>query len=177
MAEAYRLRYERTEGATEITGHGTALCFKKGMLLTAAHNVSSGEPFVEVGKDWFKAKVVRKDEDLDVALLECKEAEKWSPLALDTPSPGKGIVLRGSKRGAEIKDFPGRVVRAWYKGRAQWLAEVEFDHGDSGGALMFAKEVVAGMAVAGIPKDGDMDKGKALFLPATVLWAFLLEHP
>jgi len=31
------------------------------------------------------------------------------------------------------------------------------------------------MAVAGIPKDGDMDKGKALFIPAVVLWTFLLE--
>ena len=182
LAEAYRLKYTRLdekEGVV-VTGHGTAFCYEKGRLLTAAHNVSTGEPLIEVNGDWVKAKVVRKNEDSDIALLECKEAEKWSPLALETPSPGKDIVLRGSKRGEKVSDRKGRISTAWYKGRAQWLADIGgegFDHGDSGAPLMFASNVVVGMVVAGIPKDGDMDKGKALFLPAMVLWSFLLERP
>ena len=71
-----------------------------------------------------------------------------------------------------MKPFKGTVIRAWDKGFARFLADVEFDHGDSGCPIVMDGKI-AGIAVAGLPLDGDIDKTKCLFVPATVLRSFL----
>ena len=181
-AFAYMLKYERTEKRPDsevlITGHGTATCFKPGKLLTAAHNCFNGDTpldriFILVGKDWKPVRVVRTDKDIDVALIECPEAEQFTPLGPD-PKLKDRFTLTGSKRGAALTSPKGQVISLWYKGRANFLAEVKFDHGDSGGPIIMDGRI-GGMAVAGLPLDGDIDTTKCLFVPATVLRSFLAD--
>jgi len=177
-AFAYALKAERFEqNDYVITAHGTATCFESGKLLTAAHNVvdqnkKETDVFIEVKGVWKPAIVLKINHDIDLALLECKSAQKTTSLAKNNPKEGASFVLWGSKRGKPISSHEGTVKRAWYKGFADYLADVSFDHGDSGAPLI-ANGKVIGIACAGLPKDGDIDTSKALFVPVVVIRTFL----
>lgn len=181
--DVVRLRYERMEGGALITGHGTAFgirCEHKRALLTAAHNIldSKGRPYasvlIEAGDEWRKARVLFWSEKYDLALLESPADVEISGFDLGSDVSAGAVRLCGSKRGAVVTTHDGVVQERHDKGTIRDRMKVPFDHGDSGGPVL-AGEKVVGVAVAGVPKDGDLDKSIALFVPASIVKEFLKQ--
>ena len=191
-----RIRYERHEGNNLITGHGTAFGVDinrfgyqgKRYLLTAAHNVldTKDQPFatlsIEIndGKHlcWSPCKVVAFDKQMDVCLVESAE-DLRSVMELDTVEAGPGIpiVLAGSPRGIPVTLYYGDVIRCFEGGSVRSSAKIEFDHGDSGGPVVNAKtQKISGVAVAGFPKDGDLDHTRGMFVPLMAVNSFLQSN-
>ena len=188
-----RIRYERNDKGEVITGHGTAFgvdLSKWGWtghryLLTAAHNVLSDDekqPYANLkielhdGKAarWAACQAVAWDEDLDVCLIKCGE-DLSQVLELDDKDAkvGEQVVMAGSPLGMPVAIFKGVVVRRFERGTARFAAKIPFNHGDSGGPMASPLSKVVGMAVAGIPKDGDLDHEVGLFLPVAAIVSFL----
>lgn len=186
-AGTFRLRYERTEGPATITGHGTAFAVdlsgygRNGVkwLLTAAHNVlDDGKPLktlkVEFGKDWIPCRASSWDADLDICLLESEtDPPGRMTLGEGDPKEGDGIAMIGSPKGKPLKEFKGTVTRQFERGNAKSSARIPFEHGDSGGPILDSRGRVVGIAVAGVPKEGDLDKNIGLFVPLSAILAFL----
>jgi len=176
--EVARLRYERLEGHARVTGHGTAFCIDKNLLLTAAHNVldDKGEPYntihIEVGEDWIKGHVVRFDTSLDLCLIKCNAPLESLKLADADAGKGSKLLLIGSKRGTPLTFHSGVLDRRFTGGTVRTRAKIKFDHGDSGGPVL-EKNKVVGIAVAGEPKDGDLDPDICLFVPISAIRSFL----
>lgn len=189
------MRYERLAGITVITGHGTTFAVdllkygfaSKRLLLTAAHNVlDAGKPIAKIvaevdwrcpdlRNNWIPVRIIALDTDLDLCLLEASE-DVPALLELgerDPPLHGK-ISLLGSPKGEYIQEFAGIVIKRFERGTARYSAKVTFQHGDSGGPII-ADGKVAGIAVAGIPKEGDLDPDIGLFVPISGILAFLEE--
>jgi len=189
-AAVMRIRYERTEGSAKITGHGTAFgidlrdfgCDKCEFLLTAKHNVldDNGKPYktskveTATGEEdiWSRCKVIAIDDDLDLCLLEVPRKVPVLPLSSADAERGSAVTLFGAPRGTPVMPFQGVVEKMFHNGSARSEMRVEFDHGCSGGAVVQNGSVV-GIAVAGIPKDGDLDKTRGLFLPVSAIRQFL----
>jgi len=196
-ATASRIQYDRQSSGGMVTGHGTAFGVdlseygyaESRYMLTAAHNVrdQKGSPYFttlkielreETGERWVKVKVVAIDENLDICLLET---------ALDLPSlaqiadrditPGAPLVLCGSPRGVPVDIYKGSLEHFFHDGSALSLAQIKFDHGDSGGPVFCAKTgKVIGVAVAGVPKGSDLDYNLGLFIPLSGVRGFLEQH-
>ncbi|HYG74430.1 MAG TPA: LysM peptidoglycan-binding domain-containing protein [Planctomycetota bacterium] len=193
MRSTVRIRYERTENGALITGHGTAFGVDlarygysgRRHLLSAAHNVldDRGNPYdtlkIEINEGsrtyWSKVRVLASDQNLDVCLLESSD-DLPDILALGDRdlAPGSAIFLAGSPRGIPVALFQGSVMHCFDRGTIRSAAKIPFDHGDSGGPMYCpsARRVV-GVAVAGIPKDGDLDHNVGLYVPLVGLYSFL----
>jgi len=191
-AAVARLRYERIAGEAVVTGHGTAFAVDlaaygregKRYLLTAAHNVlddATRKPYdtliLETAKlKWCGVKVLAFNVSLDLCLLECtEELPAVLSLADKEAAHNTAIELTGSKRGKPLTVHTGTVVERFERGTVRTRAAVAFDHGDSGGPVTAAGAVV-GVAVAGIPKDGDLDTNVCLFVPLIAIRSFLDQH-
>ncbi|MCW8132019.1 MAG: LysM peptidoglycan-binding domain-containing protein [Planctomycetota bacterium] len=193
---AVRIRYERSAGNATVTGHGTAFgadLSKYGYagrryLLSAAHNVldDNGEPFstVKIELDgeartvWSRCRVLAFDKDLDLCLLEANDdLPALAELADFEAEAGADLVLVGSPRGIPIKVFEGTLTRRFESGTIRSAARVPFDHGDSGGPFFCSRTgKVVGVAVAGVPKDGDLDHTIGLFVPVSGVLSFMERH-
>jgi hypothetical protein len=170
-AEGFRLRHSYVEGKLTITKHGTAFAFSPRKLLTAAHNVlENGKALdgliVEVGERWLPCSVVKFNAEADIAILSVKEDVPSFQFGED-PDEGSAIVLSGSKRGQEVKREAGKITNAYTRGLL-FVGSVRFDHGMSGSPVLKDGKVV-GMAVAGIPKDDDIDHSKFCMIPVSAL--------
>ena len=154
-------------------------------LLTAAHNVlDDGEkqPYASLkielrdGKAarWAACRAVAWDGDLDLALIKCDE-DLSQLLELDDKDAAEGsqVTMAGSPLGIPVALFKGSVIRRFERGTARSAIKIPFNHGDSGGPMVSPLLKVVGMAVAGIPKDGDLDHEVGLFLPVTAIISFL----
>jgi LysM repeat protein len=193
LKSTVRFRSERMEGRDLVTGHGTAFGVDlkqfgypgKRYLLSAAHNVLDNDGRLhdtlklEMSRGaqfyWTSCKVVAFDQDLDICLVECKE-ELPEVMQLDNAelAPGNPLLLAGSPRGIPVALFRGFVMRRFYNGSVRSAARIAFDHGDSGGPMVSPRSGrVAGVAVAGIPKDGDLDHTVGLFVPLEGITSFL----
>ena len=190
---AVRIRYERNEGGALITGHGTAFgvnlapygIHSKRMMLSAAHNVldEKGRPYatlkIEINEGsrtyWSKCRVVSSDEELDICLVEAgDDLPGIADLDGTDLQPGSPVVLAGSPRGVPIGLFDGEVIRRFDSGTIRSAARLAFDHGDSGGPMFNAStKKVVGVAVAGVPKNGDLDHNIGLFVPLVAIDSFL----
>ena len=193
LSSTVRIKYERidTDGAV-VTGHGTAFgvdLSQYGLagnryLLTAAHNVLGGEKRLygttkaEVGGEWVSCSTVFRDSDFDLCVLEIG-GKLDSVLKLDEAdsSPEDELAMAGSKEGAPVKVFHGKLKKRFMLGQAQSYAEIEFGLGDSGSPIVSAKTLkVVGVAVAGFPdKDGNLDSKHGLYVPIVAIRAFLEE--
>lgn len=196
LTSTVRIRYERTEGGALITGHGTAFGVdltpygvkSRRLLLSAAHNVldGRGQPYatlkIEINEGtrtyWSRCRVVASDESMDLCLVESGDDLPALARLGDTDlQPGSPVILAGSPRGIPVALFDGEVMRRFDSGSIRSAARVKFDHGDSGGPFFCAMTMkVAGVAVAGVPKNGDLDHTVGLFVPLVGIDSFLQAH-
>lgn len=174
-----------------VTGHGTAFGVDlsafgyvgKQYLLTAWHNtVDDADPDpllqVEISGTWVACKVLACDKETDICLLESSVAMSDvitldnAELALNDP-----LVLCGSPRGVPIGLFIGSLKERFVRGSYKMLAEIPFDHGDSGGPVVSQKTYkLIGMAVSGVPKNGDINTQFMLYMPLSVIASFLQDN-
>jgi len=192
LSSAVRIRYERSEGTAKVTGHGTAFAVdlsKWGYagpkyLLSAAHNVldENNQPFTTLkvesrnpcAPSWSSCRVVAFDKDLDLCLVEASDSvPEQSVLAGHDVEVGQSVTLAGSPRGVPLELYDGNLTQCSVSGTEHSSACLPFDHGCSGGPFFNAKGEVIGVAVAGVPKDGDMDKSIGLFVPLAGVTRFM----
>jgi len=77
---------------------GTAVQYKPGRWLTAAHVVNDAGSIVQLRLDagWAEAKVIFRHETADLAVLECSSAHPWTAsLMLDMPEEGDAVRVAG----------------------------------------------------------------------------------
>ncbi|MCZ7645146.1 MAG: serine protease [Planctomycetota bacterium] len=196
LSAAVRIRYERYQDGAVITGHGTAFGADlsawgfpgRRYLLSAAHNVlnDEGRPFTTLKIEvvdgprtyWLGARTLVFDENLDLCILEAgDDLPVLGRLAVKDLRGGERAILAGSPRGTPVALYEGLMREPFYRGSVRSAVSVAFDHGCSGGPLYGAESgEVVGVAVAGIPKDGDMDHQLGLFVPVVGLRSFLEAH-
>lgn len=196
LKAAVRIRYERMEGGAVITGHGTAFGTDlsaygypgRRYLLSAAHNVldDRDQPFetlkIEVVDGprtyWLRCRVVCFDESLDLCIVEAgDDLPVLVRLADRDARPGDRVTLAGSPKGTPVALYEGSLTKRFAQGSVRSSARLPFDHGCSGGPLFDASSGdVVGVAVAGIPKDGDLDHNLGLFVPLMGVRGFLEDH-
>ena len=193
LKSAVRIQYERQEGGATNTGHGTAFGVDLSRygyggcryLLSAAHNILDDHkrPFstlrIEIVEGsrtyWSHCRAVAWDVELDLCLIAAgDDLPRTLKLGRGDLPAGAEIILAGSPRGAPVKLFTGTVTRRFERGTVRSAASIPFDHGDSGGPVVDpATGAVAGVAVAGVPKDGDLDRTIGLFVPLAGIVSFL----
>jgi LysM repeat protein len=197
MQTAVRIRYERIANGCTITGHGTAFGADLShygfngnrYLLTAAHNVLDDhhKPFttlkIEIryadGRElWAPVRPLVWDEQLDLCLVESsQDLPAIAQLSDYDMSEGGDLVLAGSPRGVPVGTYQGTVMTRFHNATVRTAAKIPFDHGDSGGPFFCARTGrVVGVAVAGVPKDGDLDHSIGLFVPMVGVTAFLEQN-
>jgi hypothetical protein len=177
-------------------GHGTAFAADLARygyagpryLLTAAHNVldDDGKPHgtlkieVQDGSErrWLACTVAACDAELDLCVVEAAQDLPRVLLLADMDVPaGSAIMMAGSPRGVPVALFDGTLTRKFERGSARSRAQIRFDHGDSGGPIACPKSgAVIGVAVAGVPKGGDLDRGIGLYVPIVAVQSFLESH-
>lgn len=182
-SSAYRIKYERQDDEQTITGWGTCFAIGESQALTAAHNVLDvhGRPYatltMEIAGRWTVVRVIRFDKELDVALLGLDD-KLLTPLvlAVEDAKPQAAVSCIASAKGRILQQYEGRVSKRNFEGQPSTLVSIQFDHGFSGAPLFNAAGQVCGMGRAGIPFQDDLDKTCGLFLPASVLRAFLEDQ-
>lgn len=197
MTPTVRIRYERMQDGCVITGHGTAFGVDltrygyqgKRYLLTAAHNVLDDrhKPFstlkIEIrypdGREmWTPVRALVWDEQLDLCIVESTaDLPSLTQLSDTDLNVGSSVLLVGSPRGVPIAQFQGSVTTRFYNATVRTATRIPFDHGDSGGPFFCARSrKVVGVAVAGVPKDGDLDHNIGLFVPMAGVASFLEQN-
>lgn len=192
-----RIRYERMQDGCVITGHGTAFGVDlarygyqgKRYLLTAAHNVldDKHKPFstlkIEIryadGREmWTPVRALVWDDQLDLCIIESSaDLPSLTQLSDTDLNVGSSVLLVGSPRGVPIAQFQGSVTSRFYNATVRTATRIPFDHGDSGGPFFCARtRKVVGVAVAGVPKDGDLDHNIGLFVPMAGVASFLEQN-
>jgi len=179
-----------------VTGHGTAFNVDLSAygytgnhhLLTAAHNVldDDGKVFdtlkIEIEEPgrtvWSRCKVLAFDKDLDLCIVESNDSVPAQVELADSDlDVGAQLLLAGSPRGKDVQIFEGTLTKRFESGSIRSAARIPFDHGDSGGPFYCARSgKVIGVAVAGVPKDGDMDYNIGLYVPIVGVKSFLERH-
>jgi hypothetical protein len=148
-AQALRVRAERIEPIGIITSCGTAHVTEQG-IVTAAHVVEQGVVTIETAEGWVKCEVLRRDDDLDIAILR----------------PARKIKAEKAKDGchASVRGTPIECLKVTLRGTL--TAEIEgFDHGGSGSPI-YHKGKFVGICVA-------MCGPIVRFVPALLVQAFL----
>lgn len=190
-----RLRLEQRSNDSIVTAHGTAFGVDltalglrgNSYLLTAGHNVVAPRSHdsdirIEIGTDengrWVACDVVAIDTELDLCLLKCNvDLPRLARLCDTDVTPGNDVVLAGSPRGIPVQAYEGKLLRRYHAGHIHSLAQVAFDHGDSGGPIFDRRSgKVAGIAVAGIPDKDDLNTSLGLYVPAPCVQSFLEDH-
>lgn len=190
-----RLRLEQRSNDSIVTAHGTAFGVDltglglrgNSYLLTAGHNVVAPPSYdsdirIEIGTDengrWVACDVVAIDTELDLCLLKCNvDLPRLARLCDTDVTPGNDVVLAGSPRGIPVQAYEGKLLRRYHAGHIHSLAQVAFDHGDSGGPIFDRRSgKVAGIAVAGIPDKDDLNIRLGLYVPAPCVQSFLEDH-
>jgi hypothetical protein len=196
LKSTVRIRCELEQGGRTITEHGTAFGMdlsqygfsSRRCLLTAAHNVldDSKKPYgtlkIEIADAtrtyWSHCRVVAWDTDLDLCIVEADDDMPALLRLADSDVPiGGRLILAGSPRGVPVELFAGTLEQKFERGMVCSRARVPFDHGDSGGPMIDATNGrVVGVAVAGIPKGGDLAHDIGLFVPTVGIETFLDAH-
>jgi S1-C subfamily serine protease len=112
VAGGVRIKAERIEirdgKPVLVERHGTAVFITEHELLTAAHVLEKGTPYVEVGGTWTRCELVRQDLENDIALLKTKAAaDTVHPLAPPEPP----LTAHVSRRGGPVLAQAGPVTR------------------------------------------------------------------
>jgi|GEM_PF-2014980 len=193
LRTAMRIRSQRRIGGDIITGHGTAFGIdlaKYGHLaprymLSAGHVVLDERGQVErslsieipgiTGTAWHSCKVLAIDTDLDICLLESEvDLLQLAPFADEDVAEGAPLMLIGCKANTPPHPYPGQLTDKNYTDHLSKAQMSSFYHGDSGGPMFDARsEKLIGVAVAGIPRNGDMARDVGLFVPLSYVRRFV----
>jgi S1-C subfamily serine protease len=150
--------------------HGTAVAVQAEgfghFILTANHCVKDSETAELSNKDTtVTAKVVFRDAEMDFAILKA-DVPKYAALANSDLKIGMALTFCHYPRGKGPKTTSGSVVSI-KDGNINYFAHAdEFYHGSSGCPVFSRKDVVVGIALAGMGVNGVMVEGEALFLPS-----------
>lgn len=136
-----------------IVGQGSAFVIAGGRLVTNAHVVRGGAPFVRIGPLKIACTVERLDEINDLALL--KPAAEISgeplPLALTPPSAGARVFAIGNPQGLERTISEGLLAGPRMIGQRSLLQiSAPVSPGSSGGPVLSADGNVIGVIVSGL---------------------------
>lgn len=186
------VRYKYFSNQPELgdtVGWGSAFAISEHTLLTAAHNVVNEQTgkiyskmFVEIDGQWIPCSVCKTpkfDRDcLDLAVIEVPKIIVLKPLLFgDDVSINSKVIVRAGRLDGPVENLKGKVTQKWVEAGLKHLIEVEFDHGQSGGAVLADGKVV-GIILAGV-STGIQIAGKDLrhdmgfFLPVCIIKDFL----
>jgi hypothetical protein len=138
------------------TALGSGFLVGSRMLATNAHVARAGSPVLSVGPVRIPLKVLRTDEENDLALLTLDADLSSKPLLLSAivVSPGEQIFAIGNPEGLE-KTISQGIVSGLRKKDNRDLIQITspISHGSSGGPILNAKGEVVGIAV-GVLENG-----------------------
>lgn len=138
------------------TALGSGFLVGPRMLATNVHVVDGGNPVLSVGPVRIPLKILRIDEENDLALLtlDADLSSKPLPLASTAVSPGQQIFALGNPEGLE-KTISQGIVSGLRKKESRDLIQITspISHGSSGGPILNANGEVVGIAV-GILENG-----------------------
>ena len=134
---------------------------KNGYGLTVAHAVpretsdTQVSYLVSVGSRYankFPIEVVRRDEELDVALLQFPNVQDWAPIEMgqsnSVPESARLFVL-GFPRSADLSSAEGLLSNHFGPG-GKWQTTLPLDYGNSGGPVFDIGGRVIGLAAGGL---------------------------
>jgi tetratricopeptide (TPR) repeat protein len=138
---------------------GSAFLVAPRLLVTNAHVAEAGSPVLAVGPVRIPLKVVRIDQNNDLAILsvDVDLTSKPLPLASGDVSPGEQVFAIGNPEGLE-KTISQGIVSGLRKREGRDLLQITspISHGSSGGPILNAKGEVVGVAV------GTLEEGQNL---------------
>ena len=164
--------------------HGTAFGVSKNLLLTAAHNVLTGDPKrqtvaenirIEITPNvWASCSVIKYNEEMDIALLKCERDVDALDLCGDDLDPKDRGVMPASFRGGVVHSYIATVEARYYKGMPTSRAKVVFDHGASGAPFVINGRC-GGMFISSMPAKTatGMETDHGNMLPTSVLKWFI----
>lgn len=138
------------------TALGSGFLVGPRILATNAHVATAGSPVLSVGPVRIPLKVLRIDEENDLALLTLDADLSSKPMVLSTSriSPGEQIFAIGNPEGLEKTISQGIVSGLRKKGNRDLIQITSpISHGSSGGPILNEKAEVVGIAV-GILENG-----------------------
>jgi hypothetical protein len=134
---------------------------KNGYGLTVAHAVPRGttdtqvQYFVSVGSRYankFPVEVVKRDEELDIALLQFPDVQEWVPVEMgeskEVPESARLCVL-GFPRLSDLSAAEGLLSNHFGPG-GKWQTTLPLDYGNSGGPVFDIGGRVIGVAAGGL---------------------------
>jgi tetratricopeptide (TPR) repeat protein len=163
---------EKDDGRT--IGQGSGFLVDRGHIVTNAHVVQGGKPFVMIGPAKIPVTVERVDGSSDLALLK-PGVELTAPalrIATADPTPGQTVFAIGNPEGLEKTISQGIVsANRDFDGRKLLQITSPISHGSSGGPILDTAGQVIGVTV------GTFQEGQNLnfALPASTLLRFLAE--
>lgn len=132
------------------TALGSAFLVAPKTLITNAHVVTSGTPVLAVGPVRIPLKIIRIDEENDLAVLsvDADLTSKPLPLASIDASPGDPVFAIGNPEGLE-KTLSQGIVSGLRDRDGRTLLQITspISHGSSGGPILNTKGEVVGVAV------------------------------
>ena len=117
----------RVVGASSQSIVSTALQYKPGRWLTAAHAVppDASAAHLRLADDWAAASVIHRDDSADLAVLDCRDAHPWlARLTLEESDEGDTVRVIGWARGAE------RGAERYVRIALDYTLQSETDAGD-----------------------------------------------
>ncbi len=106
-ADSYRLRADRVDGASTVTGWGNCIPVASDLCITACHCVEGGGISVEINRAWVRAEVLATDKANDLALIRVPNQD-FRPVELGVfplvvKAAGAEIGEDGQARHSQIK--------------------------------------------------------------------------
>jgi len=140
------------------TGHGTGFYISHdGYILTNAHVVNEAKTVLIINKDrQYKADVVRKDQQRDIALLKSADPITAAPLSLSSQpiKLGETIYVIGTPLDEKLEHtITSGIISASRineEGQIYYQTDAALNHGNSGGPAFSRKGEVIGIAVSAL---------------------------
>jgi len=167
---------ERRDNAGKRLGIGSAFLISGNRLVTNAHVVSGGRPFLKVGPIAIELTIARLDTKNDLAILESRTPVEARPLLFGPAEPGIGtpILALGNPQGLERTVTEGLIsgVRT-LAGRRLLQISASISPGSSGGPVVTSDGLVVGVVV------GFLENGQNLnfAIPSELVQQLLSSSP
>lgn len=157
FASGVRIKAEVDVGPTIIASHGSGCFIAKNRIVTAWHVIDEGgNIFVEVDGNWLRCKVLKHDQKLDLALLECK-GESKDVVRL---SKSERLTISASDEGEPITDKEAVSLAGTVK--------ADTKGGNSGGPVLNSKGELVGIILA-----RSKDETQGIFVSAETVREFI----
>lgn len=163
---------EVRDAAGQVSGFGSAFLIEGGRLITNAHVVNGGQPFLRTGAVALPLLVERLDPQNDLAVLTSDAKLDATPLRFDSAEPpiGTTVFAIGNPRGLERSISEGLIAGVRERdGRRLLQVTAPISPGSSGGPVVNRDGEVVGVTV------GYLDGGQSLnfAIPSAVVRALI----